>query len=260
MQQDNKIALLLAEAKREILLEKQRKPLGATQSIPIKADTNASLEFNVNTDHIRLMSTSGIELSSSNSVFERSIGTGSEHDECQFTIDDTFMGLDDDQCEQQLNGQLQENLTNLQVEIDLKQRLVNELEVQKKNYDKMKHHYEEKLLLLHDRIGKIEDERDRVLSNITRLNQDNRYDDQIRKVKNDYEVKIKNLQYEIQKYSNLKQKHSQMVKMQIDNEKQLQQLANELLEMKKLKVCLFIRVIIIVVKQHQQQQQYKIDF
>ncbi len=229
----------MAEAKKEIFLEKKKKSLCSTQSARLTKDTTMSTDFGMNADHIHLMSTSGLELSSS-SVFARSLGTSqdltySNLSASQFNIDENFV-IDDEQCEQQ-NGQLQENLTNLDVEIDLKQRLVAELEMQKKNYDKMKCHYEEKLLLLHDRIGKIEEERDKVLSNITRLNQDHKYDDQIRKVKGDYELKIKNLHFEIQKYSTLKQKHSQMLKIQTENEKQLQHLANDLVEMKKLKVC-----------------------
>ena len=138
-------------------------------------------------------------------------------------------------CEQQA---LQENLTNLSVEIDMKERLINELESQKKNYDTMKTHYEEKLYLLNDRIQKIQEERDKIIGNMTKLNQDNKYDEQIRKIKFDYEIKLKNLQTEIVKYSNLKEKHSKIVKTHSENEKQLQQLSKELIEMKKLKVKL----------------------
>ena len=134
--------------------------------------------------------------------------------------------------------ELQENLTNINVEIDLKERLIVELEEQKNQFNLMKYYYEEKLDVLNERMHKIESERDNIIENYTKFNQNLANDEKIKKVKLDYELKLKNLSQEIQKYTNLKQRHQQMVKQQQENEKQIDQMTKELVEMKKFKIKL----------------------
>lgn len=135
--------------------------------------------------------------------------------------------------------ELQENLTNINVEIDLKERLIVELEKQKSQFNLMKYYYEEQLDVLNDRMHKIETERDSIIDNFSKSNQSGvAIEDKIKKVKCDYELKLKNLSQEIQKYTNLKQKHQQMLKQQQENEKQIEQMNNELVEMKRFKIKL----------------------
>lgn len=71
-----------------------------------------------------------------------------------------------------------------------------------------------------------------------KLNQDNKYDDQIRKIKLEYEVKIRTLQSDLAKYEQIKAKNVQMLKNALESERQLEQLRREIVDMKKLKVKL----------------------
>ena len=133
---------------------------------------------------------------------------------------------------------LQIEISNLGVEIDLKKRLINELETNNKNLEKMKSYYEGKLAMLQNRIRQIEEEREKLIFNMSQANEDNKLDEQIKKVRADYEIKLQSLQADLIKYQQIKNKNAEMLKSATENEKQLQQLNKELLEMKKLKVKL----------------------
>lgn len=69
----------------------------------------------------------------------------------------------------QVCKQLETSLNDLQSKIEIKKRLINELEVNTKSLELMRVHYEEKMSILHDRIKQIEDERDRVIFNMSNL-------------------------------------------------------------------------------------------
>lgn len=71
-----------------------------------------------------------------------------------------------------------------------------------------------------------------------KLNQDNKFDDQIRKIKLDYEVRLKQLQSDLSKYEQIKAKNAQMLKNALETEKQLELMRKEIVDMKKLKVKL----------------------
>lgn len=86
------------------------------------------------------------------------------------------------------------------------------------------------------------------------MNTDNKYDEQLKKIKLDYELKLKNLQIELLKYQQIKSKNAEMLKNAIDSEKQLQQLNRELTEMKKLKVKLMNQLKEESLKSKQQEQ------
>ena len=152
--------------------------------------------------------------------------------------------------------ELQENLTNINVEIDLKERLIVELEEQKSQFNLMKYYYEEKLDVLNDRMHKIESERDNIIDNYSKFNQTIGNDEKIKKVKIDYELKLKNLSQEIQKYTNLKQKHQQMLKQQQENEKQIEQMNRELVEMKKFKIKLLKQLKVETTKYKSDEKNY----
>ena len=69
-------------------------------------------------------------------------------------------------------------------------------------------------------------------------NDTNKYDEQVRKIRADYELKIHSLQNEVFKYQRIKSKNAEMLKSTLHNEKELVQLNREVLEMKRLKVKL----------------------
>ena len=130
---------------------------------------------------------------------------------------------------------LQAEINTLGFEIDLKRRLIGELETNNKNLEKMKNYYEDKLSLLHNKIKQIEEERDKVINQIDYTTSN---DDQIKKIRLDYELKLQSLQSDIHKYQQIKHKNAEMLKQAQENERNLQQLNREVLDMKKLKVKL----------------------
>lgn len=64
---------------------------------------------------------------------------------------------------------IEKNLNNIILKIDIKKRLIDELETNSKNLEVLRVQYEEKMSILHDRIKQIEDERDRVLANMSKF-------------------------------------------------------------------------------------------
>lgn len=63
---------------------------------------------------------------------------------------------------------LEKNLNNIILKIDIKKRLIDELENNSKNLEVLRVQYEEKMSILHDRIKQIEDERDCVIANMSK--------------------------------------------------------------------------------------------
>lgn len=81
-------------------------------------------------------------------------------------------------------------------------------------------------------------------------------DDQIKKIRQDYELKLKNLQADLVKYEQLKAKNAQMIKHAVETEKQLKQFRQEIVDMKKLKVKLMNQLRDEVSKSKQEEQKF----
>ena len=94
------------------------------------------------------------------------------------TASSLLIALNQENCKQ-----LEENLNELTLKIDIKKRLINELELNSKNLEQMRIHYQEKMQALSERIRAVEEERDKILGNRSRLNSDNKLDEQIRKIR-----------------------------------------------------------------------------
>ena len=62
--------------------------------------------------------------------------------------------------------QLQDNINNLNTDITIKQKLIDELEHSQQRLTALKHQYEQKMGLLHNKIKETEDERDKVCSTL----------------------------------------------------------------------------------------------
>lgn len=69
-------------------------------------------------------------------------------------------------------------------------------------------------------------------------NDSGKYEEQVRKVRAEYELKLQGLQSEVVKYQRIKSKNADMLKKALTNEKELSQLNREVLDMKRLKVKL----------------------
>ncbi len=83
----------------------------------------------------------------------------------------------------------------------------------------------------------IEEERERLIANMSE-NDTSKYDEQVRRIRTDYELKIQALQSEVNKYQRIKLKNAEMLKNNLNTEKELVQLNKEVLDMKRLKVKL----------------------
>ncbi|XP_031568029.1 kinesin-like protein KIF21A [Actinia tenebrosa] len=133
-------------------------------------------------------------------------------------------------------AQVVEELAELTTEIEIKEKLVEELEASHQRMLIMKTQYEEKLSLLTHKIKETEVERDQVLRNIK--DQDSEAAKQAKHIKEEYEKKLSNLKTELKKLQVAKKNHAQLLRDKARNEQQLKIYTNELNEMKKVKARL----------------------
>ncbi|XP_037086600.1 LOW QUALITY PROTEIN: kinesin-like protein KIF21A [Pollicipes pollicipes] len=129
-----------------------------------------------------------------------------------------------------------EQLAELTSDISVKQRLIDELERSQRRMETMRQHYEEKLLQLSSRIRATEQERDKVIANISQRSTTSK--DEVRKVKDDYERKLANMGNDLKKLQAAKREHAKLVRSQGQYERQVKTLKTEVLDMKKTKVKL----------------------
>ena len=88
------------------------------------------------------------------------------------------------------------------------------------------------------RIRQIEEEREKLIANMTENDNSGKHEEQVRKIRLEYELKLQSLQSEVVKYQRIKSKNAEMLKTASTNEKELAQLNREVLDMKRLKVKL----------------------
>ncbi|XP_066599552.1 kinesin-like protein KIF21A isoform X2 [Prorops nasuta] len=127
-------------------------------------------------------------------------------------------------------------LESLTSDIDVKQRLIQELELSQRRLQTMKQHYEDKLAQLQARIKNTQDERDKVLSSLQQ--QPAPPTEKVKKLRDEYEKKLSNMQKEMRVLQSAKREHARLLKNQSQNENRLRSLRNELAEMKRAKVKL----------------------
>ena len=132
---------------------------------------------------------------------------------------------------------MNEELVELTSEISLKQKLIEELETSQKRLHIMKQQYETKLLALEQRIMSTQDERDKVLKNISN-NSANGKSEKFTKIKYEYEEKLNRLQGEVKKLKTAQKEHAKLLRNQVQYERQVDKLKSEVLEMKRNKVRL----------------------
>ncbi|CAL1275773.1 unnamed protein product [Larinioides sclopetarius] len=129
------------------------------------------------------------------------------------------------------------DLAQLTHDISIKQKLIEALEQSQQRLRLMRRHYEEKLLQLETKIRETEIERDRVLASLSG-NKENKSEEKVKKVKDEFSKKLSSLQSELKKMQVIKKEHVQAMRNQAQSERQIQQLKNDVAEMKKAKVRL----------------------
>ncbi|KAJ4449291.1 hypothetical protein ANN_00689 [Periplaneta americana] len=128
-------------------------------------------------------------------------------------------------------------LAELTSEISIKQKLIDELERSQKRIQMMRQHYEDKLQLLQERIRATQEERDKVLATFTST-QSNQPTEKERKVRDEYERKLSDMQKEMKRLQSAKKEHARLLRNQTQHENQVKALKNDLAEMKRAKVKL----------------------
>ncbi|XP_068125552.1 kinesin-like protein KIF21B isoform X4 [Hyperolius riggenbachi] len=142
-------------------------------------------------------------------------------------------------------GNIGGDLADLTCEIEIKQRLIEELEQSQRRLQTLKLQYEEKLQQLQSRIRDTQLERDRVLRELSTM--ECYTEEKANKIRADYEKRLREMNRDLQKLQLAQREHARLLKNQSRYERELRKLQGELNEMKKAKAVL--------VKQMRDEQQ-----
>uniref|UniRef100_A0A672IJ04 Kinesin family member 21A n=1 Tax=Salarias fasciatus TaxID=181472 RepID=A0A672IJ04_SALFA len=129
---------------------------------------------------------------------------------------------------------VQADLANITCEIAIKQKLIDELENSQRRLHTLKQQYEQKLMMLQNKIRDTQLERDKVLHNMVESGSE----EKAKKIKAEYERKLSSMNKEMQKLQSAQKEHARLLKNQSQYEKQLRKLQQDVTEMKKTKVTL----------------------
>ncbi|XP_041437974.1 kinesin-like protein KIF21B isoform X3 [Xenopus laevis] len=139
------------------------------------------------------------------------------------------------------------DLADLTCEIEIKQRLIEELEQSQRRLQTLKLQYEEKLQQLQSRIRDTQLERDRVLRELSSM--ECYTEEKANKIRADYERKLREMNRDLQKLQLAQREHTRLLKNQSRYERELKKLQQELSDMKKAKSVLM--------KQMREEQQLR---
>ncbi|XP_054608893.1 kinesin-like protein KIF21A isoform X2 [Dunckerocampus dactyliophorus] len=131
---------------------------------------------------------------------------------------------------------VQADLANITCEIAIKQKLIDELENSQRRLHTLKQQYEQKLVMLQNKIRDTQLERDKVLHNMGSV--ETCTEEKAKKIKAEYEKKLNSMNKELQKLQSAQKEHARLLKNQSQYEKQLKKLQQDVSEMKKTKVAL----------------------
>ncbi|XP_062843169.1 kinesin-like protein KIF21B [Trichomycterus rosablanca] len=154
-------------------------------------------------------------------------------EEEEFDSDESLVDSDSDSDEK---ANFQADLADLICEIEIKQKLIDELENSQRRLLTLKLQYEEKLILLQNKIRDTQLERDRVLQNL--MSMENYTEEKANKVKAQYEKRLKEMNRDLLKLQAAQKEHARLLKNQSRYERELKKLQSEVAEMKKAKVAL----------------------
>ncbi|XP_061545072.1 kinesin-like protein KIF21B isoform X3 [Phycodurus eques] len=163
-------------------------------------------------------------------------------DDDEFDSDESLVDSDSDSDEK---ANFQADLADLTCEIEIKQKLIDELENSQRRLLMLKLQYEEKLILLQNKIRDTQLERDRVLQNL--MSMENYTEEKANRIKQEYEKRLKEMNQDLLKLRAAQKEHARLLKNQSRYERELKKLQTEVNEMKKAKVA--------VMKQMKEEQQ-----
>lgn len=154
-------------------------------------------------------------------------------EEDDFDSDESLVDSESDSDEK---ANFQADLADLTCEIEIKQKLIDELENSQRRLLMLKLQYEEKLILLQNKIRDTQLERDRVLQNL--MTMENYTEEKANRVKQEYEKRLKEMNRDLQKLQAAQKEHARLLKNQSRYERELKKLQAEVNDMKKAKVAL----------------------
>nr|XP_026652483.1 kinesin-like protein KIF21B [Zonotrichia albicollis] len=163
---------------------------------------------------------------------------GREDEDEDSASEESLVDSDSDAEEKAVN--FQADLADLTCEIEIKQKLIDELENSQRRLQTLKHQYEEKLILLQNKIRDTQLERDRVLQNLSTM--ECYTEEKANKIKADYEKRLKEMNRDLQKLQAAQKEHARLLKNQSRYERELRKLQAEVAEMKKAKVALMKQI------------------
>jgi kinesin family protein 4/21/27 len=131
---------------------------------------------------------------------------------------------------------IQGDLATLSSEINIKQKLIDQLEFAQKSMQSMKKQYEDKLVTLAQQIQRTETERDKVLKDLG--SKGHLVEEKSKEIKDQYEKQITKLKNELKQLKAAKKEHQKAIKQQAATDRQLKSLKKDLEEMKKQRVKL----------------------
>ncbi|KAK6630614.1 hypothetical protein RUM43_014599 [Polyplax serrata] len=167
---------------------------------------------------------------------DESVGNGAESDNSDGEGNEHEVSSSESEDSEDTESKYGLELAELTNEISIKQKLIEELERSQQKLHSMKQHYEEKLLQLQERIRATQEERDKVLASFA--GQNNQPSDKIKKVKDEYERKVSEMQREVRRLESAQKQHSKLLKEQNQQSSQLKSLRVEVEDMKRAKVSL----------------------
>lgn len=132
--------------------------------------------------------------------------------------------------------ELQAEIADITSDIEIKSKLIEQLELSQQRMMVMKQHYEEKLTVLNNKIMNTQKERDQVLANMG--GNIHTGSDQVKKVRDEYEKKISGMQKELRKLQSAQKEHLRQQRELQAQEAQMRSLRAELSDLKSMKIRL----------------------
>ncbi|WKY05278.1 hypothetical protein Q1695_005913 [Nippostrongylus brasiliensis] len=171
-----------------------------------------------------------------------------EDDDYDQEMDDEAVFDDDNK-----GAMLRDNLADLQTEINIKERLIAELEKSDRHLAEVRLTYEKKLTELSAQIKKMEAERDRVVMEAEARKTDKGSQEQAKRIREEYERKLADMRNEFRKLQMVEREHKRMQARQERERQELMRYQAELKELKRVKVDLMKKIKEEMKKAQQQQ-------
>ncbi|XP_065081255.1 kinesin-like protein KIF21B isoform X2 [Ochlerotatus camptorhynchus] len=141
-------------------------------------------------------------------------------------------------------GELQAEINDISSDIEIKSKLIEQLELSQQRMHVMRQQYEDKLNVLNAKIVNTQKERDQVLANMSGSGVvvGSAQNDRIRKVKEEYERKLSEMQKELKKLQVAQREHMRQQRELQAQDAQLKALRGELSELKQIKIRLMKKI------------------